>query len=41
MDLLVPETGLLIWNVISLAFVFLIFYILYLVIKVLRKKLSE
>jgi len=41
MDLLVPEKGLLIWNVLSLTFVILIFYALYLVIKVLRKKLRE
>jgi hypothetical protein len=41
MDLLAPEKGLLIWNVVSFAFVVLIFYILYLVIMVLRKKLRE
>lgn len=41
MDLLVPETGLLIWNVVSLVFVIMMFYALYLVIKLLRKKLRE
>lgn len=41
MDLLIPETGLLIWSILCLVFISLTFYIMILLIKLLRKKLRE
>ncbi len=40
MEILVPETGLLIWNIVCLVFLIMMFYILYLVIKLLRNNLK-